>query len=378
MVDDERGRILPILGWVVAVVVLLIFLASKYEISFRKKTDVDKPLTSTPAASESSTVPVARKSSPPSQPKPVVQPAVLTTEELFRSASPAVLLVEVYDDEGHARGRGSGFVVSNDGAAITNYHVIRGAYRASAKFGDGTFAPVLGVVAYDPGHDVAVVKIQAVSPPTLKLGNSDNVHIGDHIVAIGSPLGLQNTVSEGIVSALRGNIIQMSAPVSPGSSGGPVLNTNGEVVGISTLSVTAGQNLNFAAPINWAKRYVGQSPARSLSEIAQENTVTEPILTGSVSIPAGQHRRWQFQFNPSVMSGAEVHGEIHSTGGLNGNVTLSLYYGNRLIYNCPRQTACTIHEDLSQPGMYTLVLDNTQSTMFAREVTGQIALRYVK
>jgi len=307
-----------------------------------------------------------------------MQPRVLTTEELFRVAGPAVLLVEVYDDEGHPRGRGSGFVVSSDGAAITNYHVIRGAYRAGTKFGDGTFAPVLGVAAYDPDHDVAVIKIQAASPPTLKLGNSDSIHIGDHILAIGSPLGLQNTVSEGIVSALRGNIIQMSAPISPGSSGGPVLNTNGEVVGISTLTAIAGQNLNFAAPINWVKRYLGQSSVRPLSEIAQENTVTQPILTGSVSIPARQSRNWQFQFNPNVMSGAEVHGEIHSTGGLNGNVTLSLYYGNQLIYNCPRQIACTIHEDLSRPGVYSLVLDNTQSTIFPREVTGQIALRYVK
>jgi S1-C subfamily serine protease len=377
MADDRRRRILPILGWVVAAVVLLVLLASKYEISFRKKSDVDKPLTSTPAASESSTPPVKARGAAPTQPAPA-QSRVLTTEELFSSASPAVLLVEIFDDEGHARGRGSGFVVSSEGTAITNYHVIRGAYRANAKFSDGTFAPVLGVAAYDPGHDVAVIKIQAASPPTLKLGNSDNVHIGDHIVAIGSPLGLQNTVSEGIVSALRENIIQMSAPISPGSSGGPVLNMNGEVVGISTLTVTAGQNLNFAAPINWAKRYVGESSVRSLSEIAKENTVTQPILTGSMSIPAGESRSWQFQFNPNVMSGAEVHGEIHSTGGLNGNVTLSLYYGNQLIANCPRQTSCAIHEDLSRPGTYALVLDNKESSMFPRQVTGQIALRYVK
>src|SRR5712692_4839953 len=235
MLDGERGRILPILGWVVAAVVLLIFLASKYEISFRKKTDVDKPLTSTPAASEAGhNKKVGTLSSKPAP----VQPPVLTTEELFRAASPAVLLVEVYDDEGHVRGRGSGFVISSDGAAITNYHVIRGAYRASARFGDSTFAPVLGVMAYDPGRDVAVIRIQAISPPTLKLGNSDSVHIGDHVLAIGSPLGLQNTVSEGIVSALRGNVIQMTAPISPGSSGGPVLNANGEVVGISTLTTT--------------------------------------------------------------------------------------------------------------------------------------------
>ena len=78
------------------------------------------------------------------------------------------------------------------------------------------------------------------------------------------------------------------------------------------------------------------------------------------------------------MSNAELHGEIDSTGGFGGQVTLSLYYGSQLIYNCPRQTHCAIHEDLSRGGTYTLVLDNRGSAMFAREVSGQIELHYVK
>jgi hypothetical protein len=261
---------------------------------------------------------------------------------------------------------------------ITNYHVIRGAYRATTKFGDGTFAPVLGVVAYDPDHDVAVIKVQATSPPTLKLGSSDSIRVGEHVAAIGSPLGFQNTVSEGIVSGLRGSVIQMSTPISPGSSGGPVLDPAGEVVGISVATITTGQNLNFAVPINWAKRYLGGAPPRSLAEVAQENTVIQPIMSGSVSVPAGQTRNWQITFNPNAMSNAEVHGEISSTGGFGGRVTLSLYYGNQLLYKGQRKNACAIHEDLSRPGIYTLVLDNQDSMMFAREVTGQIQLSYVK
>jgi hypothetical protein len=303
---------------------------------------------------------------------------VLSTQELFDLASPAVVLIEVYDDEGHRRGLGSGFVASSDGSVITNYHVIRGASRATAKFGDGTFAPVSGVVAYDPDHDVAVAQVQVPSPPTLKLGNSDSLAVGEHVVAIGSPLGLQNTISEGIVSGLPGNVIQMSTPISPGSSGGPVLDTAGEVVGISVATVAAGQNLNFAVPVNWAKRYLGVAPARSLAEVARENTVLESILSGSVSIPAGQTHTWQIQVNPNVMSNAELHGKIRSSGGFGGRVTLSLYYGNQLIYNCPRQTECLIHEDLSRGGPYTLVLDNRESVLFAREVSGQVELRYVK
>jgi S1-C subfamily serine protease len=287
------------------------------------------------------------------------------------------VLIEVYDDEGHRRALGSGFVAWSAGSVITNYHVIRGAYTATAKFGDGTFAPVSGVVAYDPDHDVAVVQVQVPSPPTLRLGNSDNLRVGDRVVAIGSPLGLQNTLTEGIVSALRAKLIQMSAPISPGSSGGPVLNTAGDVVGISVASAAGGQNLNFAVPINWAKRYLGMAPARSLAEVARENRVIEPVLSGSVSVLAGQARSWQLRVNPNVMSNAELHGEIHSSGGFDGKITLSLYYENRPIYIC-RQTECAIHEDLPRGGSYTLVLDNTKSAMFARAVSGQIELRYVK
>jgi S1-C subfamily serine protease len=377
MGEGGHRRILTILGWVVAAVLLVLFLASKYEISFRKKTDIDRPLTSTAAADENSTPSLSAKTKATAQPKaaPVRR---YSTEELFQLASPAVVLVEVYDAEGHKRGLGSGFAASTDGSVITNYHVIRGASRATAKFGDGTFAPVQGVVAYDPGHDVAVIKIQVVSPPALKLGDSDKLRVGDHIVAVGSPLGLQNTISEGIVSAMRAGLIQMSAPISPGSSGGPILNPAGEVVAISVATVMSGQNLNFAVPVNWAKRYLGEAPARSLADVAQENTVVQSVLKGPVSVAAGQTQNSQVLVDPNRMSNAELHGEINSSGGFGGQVTLSLYYGSQLIYNCPRQTHCEIHEDLSQGGTYTLVLDNRGSAMFAREVSGQVELHYVK
>lgn len=380
--EFSARRLIAILGWVFAAILVILYLGSKYEISLHKRIG-NQPLTITAPASEPShahETPAAPKAevtvhetAPAPQP-----PRVLSTEELFRSASPAVVLVEVYDSEGHRRGIGSGFVASKDGSLITNYHVIRGAYRATAKFADGTFAPVSGLLAYDPDHDVAVIKIQTASPPTMKLGDSDTLHVGEHVVAIGSPLGFQNTISEGIVSGIRGNLIQMSTPVSPGSSGGPVLSSTGEVVGISVATMRTGQNLNFAVPINWAKRYLGSAPSRSLAEVAQENTVVQRLVSGSVSVPAGQTRDWRFTFNPNVMSAAELHGEIHSKGGLGGQVTLSLYNENQLVYNCPRQTVCAIHEILSRPGMYILLLDNRGSLMFPREVTGEIELRYVK
>lgn len=166
-----RRRLFLILGWAAAGLLLILYLSSKYDISFHKKSAPGEALTSTPPAEEPNTPATKKAKATSAQPAPI--PArILSTEELFQMASPAVILIEIYDEEGHKRGLGSGFGVSSDGSVVTNYHVIRGASRATAKFGDGTFATVSGVVAYDPGHDVAVIKVQGASPPTLKLGNS--------------------------------------------------------------------------------------------------------------------------------------------------------------------------------------------------------------
>ena len=147
----------------------------------------------------------------------------LSAEQLFQSASNAVVLIEVFDDEGHRRGLGSGFVVSEDGLAVTNYHVIRGASRASTKFADGTLASVIGVMGYDPERDVAVIKIERVAQGALALGNSDQLQVGQRVVAIGSPMGFQNSLSDGLVSGMREGFIQTTVPISPGSSGGLIV-----------------------------------------------------------------------------------------------------------------------------------------------------------
>src|ERR1700746_1139700 len=213
MAEGGHRRLFMILGWTAAVVLLILYLSSKYDISFHRKSAPGEALTSTPPAEET---PAASATKNTKAAKPVSVPVrVLSTEELFQMASPAVILIEIYDEEGHKRGLGSGFAASSDGSVVTNYHVIRGASRATAKFGDGTFAMISGVVAYDPDHDVAVIKIQGASPPTLKLGDSDSLRVGDHVVAIGSPLGLQNTMSEGIVSALRMGLVELTAPIRP-------------------------------------------------------------------------------------------------------------------------------------------------------------------
>jgi len=341
-----------------------------------RKTAPSGSVESTQATATSNAASSANTSEQSAPPAPSA-PRLLSPQEIYQSESAGMILIETYDDEGRKRGLGSGFVVSSDGTAITNYHVIRGASRATVRFGDGTVGSLNGVASYDKNRDLAVIQVTPAPTTVLEIGDSDGLQVGDKVLAIGSPLGLQNTVSVGIVSALRNGLIQMSDPISPGSSGGAVFDVHGKVVAVAAAQMIAGQNLNFAIPINWAKPYLnGQNP-RPLSDVAAENAVTESVLDGSVSIPAKQARTWNITVNPNTMSNAEVHGQVSSTGGMDGKITLALYFQGQPIFSC-RETTCEIHQIIVNPGVYNLTLDNRISPIFARSVTGQISLKYVK
>jgi len=180
--------------------------------------------------------------------------------------------------------QGTGFIVSADGVIVTNYHVIKEGNKAIAKFSDGTVLPVDGVLAADKHRDLAIIKIQGKFR-TLILGNSDRVQVGEEVVAIGNPLGLELTVSNGIVSGLRtdkevgGKFLQTTAPISPGSSGGPLFNMLGEVVGINTMYLEGGENLNFAIPINDAKLLLSNQSATLQSLPNEEEAPTKVSKT---------------------------------------------------------------------------------------------------
>lgn len=343
------------------------------------------PLSATPGAGHAparaaEAAPIDASKSALPGPSSAPPPRELSTGEIFTQASPSVVLIEVFDDEGHKRALGSGFLVSASGSVLTNYHVIRGAYSAIAHFQDGTSASVLGVVGYDPGRDVAVVALGSTnSQPPLKIGNPGLLSVGDKLVAIGSPEGLQNTTSEGIVTAFRGAVIQMSTPISHGSSGGPVLNTRGEVVGVAVAMVAAGENLNFAVPITWAASYIDGTPSKSLTEVAQENTVAENVLDGQVAIPAHGNRELNIRLDANRMSNAEIHGDFQSSGGLGGLIRVAVVCNpGGMLFDSGRVGFGQLHVDLPAEGTCQLVFDNSASPMFGRNVTGTIALRYVK
>jgi hypothetical protein len=179
---------------------------------------------------------------------------------IAKSANGSIVSIVMSDKDGKPLGQGSGFLASADGLLVTNYHVIAEGVSAIAKFPGGAFYLIDGVVASDKARDVAILKAHGHNFRPLLLGNSDRIQVGEEVVAIGSPLSLESTVSNGIVSGMRteedlgGKFLQVTAPISPGSSGGPLFNMMGEVIGITTMYIKGGENLNFAIPINDAKR----------------------------------------------------------------------------------------------------------------------------
>jgi tetratricopeptide (TPR) repeat protein len=174
--------------------------------------------------------------------------------EIYRQNSPAVVVVIAMDSTGRPMSLGSGFIVREDGAVVTNYHVINMASDIKIKVG-ARVERVEGVLHADPENDLAILKLAGTGYPKVKIGDAGKLGVGEKIYVIGSPRGLENTISEGIISGIREvdttrKILQMTASISPGSSGGPLFNERGEVVGVATFLIEENQNLNFAMPIN--------------------------------------------------------------------------------------------------------------------------------
>jgi len=181
--------------------------------------------------------------------------AALSAEQVFSRVSPAVVRVVVRDREFKEIGLGSGFFVTADGLLVTNHHVVRGAEFATVLRADGSTLFVDGVLALDEDHDLAVLKVGGTGLPCLEVAPAAAAPppVGSRVYAIGNPKGLTNTLSEGLVSGIRqegGEVraIQTTAAISPGSSGGPLVDSQGRVIGVVTAYLAGGQGLNFAVP----------------------------------------------------------------------------------------------------------------------------------
>jgi len=241
---------------------------------------------------------VAAQSAPPRKDIPAIA----------KAANGVIVSIITSDKNGKPVAQGTGFLVNKDGRIVTNYHVIKGASSAIVKLPDGAFYDVDGVVAFDKARDLAVIKAHGQNFRVVTLGNSDRVQVGEEIVAIGSPLSLESTVSSGIVSGIRtikeegGKFLQITAPISPGSSGGPLFNMAGEVVGITTLYLKGGENLNFAIPVNDVKLLLATGskvqdfPVETSDPLANLGTPATPNAAPSPSVSPTAARAFYKQF----------------------------------------------------------------------------------
>ena len=227
------------------------------------------------------------------------------------------------------RGLGSGFLYDPSGLLITNAHVVEGSTRVTVGLTDGR--RVEGkVVGTDPVTDLAVVRLEGAGPwPVVGLGNSDALQVGEWVIAVGNPYGLDQTVTLGIVSSLNRNaaklgitdkrleLIQTDAAINPGNSGGPLLNADGQVVGINTLVRSGpGAGLGFAIPVNRARQIAQQLVTRGVVSHAMIGVGLEPARDDRGAIAAGARVRTVMPAGPAARAGLRPGDVITAVDGV--------------------------------------------------------------
>jgi hypothetical protein len=233
-----------------------------------------------------------------------------TVANVVKGSSDAVVLIVTSDSSGQETALGSGFLISDDGEIVTNYHVIRVAESAVAKVSKGEVFPVSGILASDRDRDLAVIKIDGANLPFLTLANDDKLQLGDHVVAIGSPLGLEGTVSDGVISSFREfggqNWIQTTVPVSHGNSGGPLLDMRGNVVGVITRISEKGQNLNFAIPSDDLNSFLSAHGVRASRAFGDPSRETQPANAQSSDTSAAPRSERESQSKGDELAGRAI------------------------------------------------------------------------
>ena len=246
--------------------------------------------------------------------------SALTTEQIAKKALAATVYLEMKNSTGTTLGFGSGFFVKPNQIA-TNFHVIEGAAQGTAKLvGKDTRYQIEGIIATDKANDLAVLKVTAYGVTPLSLGDSDTVNIGAKVYVAGNPKGLEGTFSDGLISRRERypkKRLQMTAPISPGSSGGPVLNSAGEVIGISVSVHRAldAQNLNFAIPSNYLKALLGEArPAKPLSENSRTISAETYFLRGNAKYELGLYHAAISDYDAAIRLKPDSAGAYYNRG----------------------------------------------------------------
>jgi hypothetical protein len=240
-------------------------------------------------------------------PKLTFAKEALSPQEIYKRNQEAIGIVIAMDKKDKPIAQGSGFFCTSDGAFATNIHVIRGAESVIIKLQNGAIFIVNEFISYDETADIVILKVNGKNLPHLELGNSYELEAGEEVFAIGSPRGLENSISSGIVSAIRkteekdSRFIQTTAEVSPGSSGGPLFNKEGKVVGVTTFIVGQGEALTFAVPIEYVKNIMSQQKSGGLSkETGVENNEGYYYFAGIVARDAENYEEAEKYFKKAI------------------------------------------------------------------------------
>jgi len=209
----------------------------------------------------------------------------LSASQIADTYSPSVVTIIVLDENHHPLSFGSGFFINTKGDLATNHHLFSGSVKAIIKTLSGRQGEITEIIKDDPKLDLLIAKTSLRNTIPLPLGDSNKIMVGEDVVGIGNPVGLEGSISLGVISDVRTadgvDFIQITAPILPGCSGGPVINLAGEVIGISTAFLDLGKDLNFAMPVNYLKIL---KPTRlKLSSLSKfENQLEVTIKDGPV------------------------------------------------------------------------------------------------
>ena|SRR2546425_6870844 len=311
----------------------------------------------------------------------------ITGREIAQRIFPSVALILCEDSHAQPVALGSGFVVADETVA-TNFHVIEGASGGFVKLvGVAKKYKITGAVGFDRAHDLALLSVPGMHAPTAPLGSSQQVSVGDEIYAIGNPEGLEGTISQGIVSGIRGagsdTLLQITAPISPGSSGGPVVNLRGEVIGLAVATLKVGQSLNFAVPTIYLSQLLTRRteahtfPAREhiQSKTHGKSTVGEPAVTGVTA--SG------FLWNEDVASqnACDIRGECRFSFTLRNNMQSAVSYVKYIVvfYDSggrpiDADEGWTTYQEI-RPGLAMRVAEGGKVDASVRRLTRRVEIR---
>jgi S1-C subfamily serine protease len=282
----------------------------------------------------------------------------------------AVVKIELYKKDKNKEvpaGTGSGFLFSSDGFLFTNSHVVHNAEIIKVKLHDGN-TEIASLVGEDPDTDLAILKISGLEFTPVKLGDAEMLKIGQLVIAIGNPLGFQHTVTAGVVSALgrtlegqtghmMDSMIQTDAALNPGNSGGPLINTDGEVVGVNTATIRGAQGLCFAISITTAKEVANQLIRFGKVKRAYLGIVLQQIDLVPKLRTIHQLQNKQALFISDVAAGSPAQ----KAGILSGDIILS--FNNEIVETSDRLFKMLTEDKIGQ-FQYIGILRNNYKTEF--------------